>query len=38
MAIENLRFGIYFRFSRIQAYRIFYFLQRLIAKHKISSS
>ena len=38
MAIENLRFEIYFRFSRIQTYRIFYFLQRLFAKHQTLSS
>ena len=37
-AIENLRFEVYFRFSRIQAYRIFYFLRRLFAKHQTLSS
>ena len=35
MAIENLRFEIYFRFSRIKTYRIFYFLRRLFAKHQL---
>ena len=37
-AIENLRFEIYFRFSRIQTYRMFYFLRRLFAKHQTVSS
>ena len=37
-AIENLRFEIYFRFSRIQTYKIFYFLRRLFAKHQTLSS
>ena len=37
-AIENLRFEIYFRFSRISTYRIFYFLRRLFAKHQTLSS
>ena len=37
MAIENLRFEKYFRFSRIQTYRIFYFLQRLFAEHQTLS-
>ena len=37
-AIENLGFEVYFRFSRIQAYRIFYFLRRLFAKHQTLSS
>ena len=32
MAIENLTFEIYFRFSRIQTYIIFYFLRILLAK------
>ena len=36
--MENLRFEIYFRFSRIQTYRIFYFLRRLFAKHQTLSS
>ena len=36
---ENLRFGIYFCFSWIQTYRIFfYFLRRLFAKHQTLSS
>ena len=38
MAIENLRFEIYFRFSRIQTGRIFYFLRRLFAKNQTLSS
>ena len=29
---------MYFRFSRIQTYRIFYFLRRLFAKHQTLSS
>ena len=37
-AIENLRFEIYLRFSRIQMYRIFYFLRRLFAKQQTLSS
>ena len=37
-AIQNLRFEIYFRFSRIQTCRIFYFLWRLFAKHQTTSS
>ena len=37
-AIENLRFEIYFRFSRIQTYRIFYFFRGLFGKHQTSSS
>ena len=37
-AIENLRFAMYFRFSRIQTYRTFYFLRRLFAKHETLSS
>ena len=37
-AIENLKFEIYFRFRRIQTYRIFYFLRRLLAKHQTLSS
>ena len=37
MAVENLRFEIYFRFNRIQTYRIFYFLRRLFAKHQTHS-
>ena len=38
MAIEILRFEIYFRFSQIQPYRIFYFLRGLFAKHQTLSS
>ena len=30
----SLGFEIYFRFGRIQAYKIFYFLWRLFAKHQ----
>ena len=37
-AIENLSFEIYFRFSRIQTHRIFYFLRRLFAKHQTLTS
>ena len=37
-ALENLRFEIYFRFSRIQTYGIFYFLGRLFAKRETLSS
>ena len=37
-AIENLRFEIYFRFSWIPTYRIFYFLRRLFAKDQTVSS
>ena len=37
-AIGNLMFEIYLRFSRIQTYRIFYFLRRLFAKHQTLSS
>ena len=33
-----LRFKIYFRFSRIQTYRIVYFSRRLFAKHQTLSS
>ena len=36
-AIENLRFEIYFRFSRIQTYRVFYFLRRFFVKHQTLS-
>ena len=38
MAIENLRFEIYFRFSRIQTYRTFYFLRGLFANNQTLSS
>ena len=38
MAIENLRFEIYFRFSRIQTYRIFTSVRRLFAKNQTLSS
>ena len=38
MAIENLRFEIYFRFSRIQTHRTFYFLRGLFANNQTLSS
>ena len=36
--MKNLRFEIYFRFVRIQTYRIFYFLRKFFAKHQTLSS
>ena len=38
MAMENIRFKIYFRFISIQTYRSFYFSRRLFAKHHTISS
>ena len=38
MAIENIKFEIYFRFIWIQTYRIFYFSRKLFAKHHTISS
>ena len=32
-AIENIRFEVYLRFIWIQTYKIYYFSQRLFAKH-----
>ena len=37
-AIGNLMLEIYLRFSRIQTYRIFYFLTRFFAKHQTFKS